>query len=59
MKPNESELYNREKASIEIKPELDIDYVVQVKYISKQAACLTRLHLTELGYECEVIKMAV
>lgn len=55
MKANESELYNQEKRKLD----LDIDYVVQVKYISKQAACLTRLHLTKLGYEAEVIKVAV
>lgn len=55
MNANMSEIYNQEKRVLE----LDIDYVVQVKYMSKQAACLTRLHLTELGYECEVIKVAV
>jgi len=38
---------------------IDLDFVVQIKYASNQAAQLTRLHLTELGYEAEVIKMVV
>lgn len=57
MNAQSSKIYNEEKAYINAG--IDIDYVVQVKYASNEAACLTRLHLTELGYEAEVIKVAV
>lgn len=59
MKANNSEIYNREKASIDSHPVLDFDYYVQVSYMSEDAAELTRPHLRELGYEAEVIKVAV
>ena len=58
MNAQSSKIYNEERANMTAS-NIDIDYVVQVKYASKEAAHLTRMHLTELGYEAEVIKMVV
>jgi len=58
MNAQSSKIYNEERANMTAS-NIDIEYVVQIKFMTKEAACMTHMELEGLGYETEVIKMVV
>ena len=58
MNANMSKTYNEERVNMNAS-NIDIEYVVQIRFITKEAACMTHIELEGLGYEAEVIKMVV
>ena len=58
MNAQSSKIYNEERANMTAS-NIDIEYVVQIKFMTKEAACMTHMELEGLGYETVVIKMVV
>ena len=58
MNAQSSKIYNEERANMTAS-NIDIEYVVQIKFMTKEAACMTHIELEGLGYETEVIKIVV